>query len=326
LGLTVFALDLYFARPVGSVQTGLSAMQFLTAPGNVRVMIDLLGIGLFGGFYIVPLYALIQSRADPERLSRIIAANNILNALFMVVAALMAMALFRAGLNIPQVFLLNALLNVLVAVYIFSLVPEFTMRFMSWLIVGVLYRLRTRGTDRVPDEGPALVVCNHVSFVDALIVMGAVRRPIRFVMYHKIFRIPVLRWIFRIARAIPIAPAKEDAALMERAFAEIDAALAAGEVVGLFPEGQLTRDGEIGGFRSGVERILAARPVPVVPMALKGMWRSMWSRRNQRMYRARLPQRFRARVGLVVGDLLPAQQASASALEAIVRELRGDAA
>ena len=326
LGLTVFALDLYFARPVGSVQTGLSAMQFLTAPGNVRVMIDLLGIGLFGGFYIVPLYALIQSRADPERLSRIIAANNILNALFMVVAALMAMALFRAGLNIPQVFLLNALLNVLVAVYIFSLVPEFTMRFMSWLIVGVLYRLHTRGTDRVPDEGPALVVCNHVSFVDALIVMGAVRRPIRFVMYHKIFRIPVLRWIFRIARAIPIAPAKEDAALMERAFAEIDAALAAGEVVGLFPEGQLTLDGEIGGFRSGVERILAARPVPVVPMALKGMWRSMWSRRNQRMYRARLPQRFRARVELVVGDLLPAQQASASALEAIVRELRGDAA
>ncbi|PKM07459.1 MAG: glycerol acyltransferase [Gammaproteobacteria bacterium HGW-Gammaproteobacteria-4] len=326
LGLTVFALDLYFARPVGSVQTGLSAMQFLAAPGNVRVMIDLLGIGLFGGFYIVPLYALIQSRAAPERLSRIIAANNILNALFMVTAALLAMVAFRAGLNIPQVFLLNAILNVLVAVYIFSLVPEFTMRFMSWLIVGVLYRLRTRGTDRVPDDGPALVVCNHVSFVDALIVMGAVRRPIRFVMYHKIFRIPVLRWIFRIARAIPIAPAKEDAALMERAFAEIDAALAAGEVVGIFPEGQLTLDGEIGGFRNGVERILAARPVPVVPMALKGMWRSMWSRRNQRMYRARVPRRFRAHVELVADGPVAADRASAGALEAMVRELRGDAA
>src|SRR3546814_398149 len=178
----------------------------------------------------------------------------------MVVAALLAVALFHAGLNIPQVFVLNAILNALVAIYIFSLVPEFTMRFMSWLIVGALYRLHIRGTDAVPDEGPALVVCNHVSFVDALIVMVAVRRPIRFVMYHKIFRIPVLRWIFRIARAIPIAPAKEDAALMERAFAEIDAALAAGEVVGIFPEGQLTLDGEIGAFRTGVERILAARP------------------------------------------------------------------
>ncbi|PIQ36841.1 MAG: glycerol acyltransferase [Lysobacterales bacterium CG17_big_fil_post_rev_8_21_14_2_50_64_11] len=326
LGLTVFAVDLYFARPLGSVETGMSALQFLAAPGNVRVMIDLLGIGLFGGFYIVPLYALIQSRADPARLSRIIAANNILNALFMVVAALLAMAWFRAGLNIPQVFALNAILNVLVAIYIFSLVPEFTMRFMSWLIVGVLYRLRTRGTDLVPDDGPALVVCNHVSFVDALIVMGAVRRPIRFVMYHKIFRIPVLRWIFRIARAIPIAPAKEDAALMERAFAEIDAALAAGEVVGIFPEGQLTLDGEIGSFRSGVERILAARPVPVVAMALRGMWRSMWSRRSQHMYRARLPRRFRARVELVATGPIAADQASASALEAIVRELRGEAA
>lgn len=324
IGLTAFGLDLYFAQPVASIASGLSAAQFLAAPGHWRIVADLLLVGLFGGFYIVPLYALIQSRAAPERLSRIIAANNILNALFMVVAALLAMGLFAAGLNIPQLFLVTAVLNALVAIYIFSLVPEFAMRFLSWLIVSTLYRLQVRNTDAVPDEGPALLVCNHVSYADALIVMGAVRRPIRFVMYYKIFRIPVLSWIFRTAGAIPIASAKEDPALMERAFAQIQEALANGEVVGIFPEGQLTADGEIGGFRPGVERILATQPVPVVPMALKGMWRSMWSRRHRRMRHLRLPRRFRAHIELVAAEAMAPEQASAAALEVAVRELRGD--
>lgn len=326
MGLTLFGLDLYFARPVASAVSGLSALQFLGTAGNLRIVADLLLIGLFGGFYIVPLYALIQSRAAPERLSRIIAANNILNALFMVVASLMAMALFAFGLNIPQLFLITAVLNAMVAVYIFTLVPEFAMRFLSWLVISMLYRLRVKGTDAIPDEGPALVVCNHVSYADALIVAGAVRRPIRFVMYYKIFRIPVLSWIFRTAGAIPIASAKEDPELMERAFVQIHAALANGEVVGIFPEGQLTADGEIGVFRTGVERILAAQPVPVVPMALKGMWRSMWSRRNRRMRHLRLPRRFRALIELAAADPVQPDQASAAALEAKVRELRGDMA
>lgn len=200
------------------------------------------------------------------------------------------------------------------------------MRFLSWVAIVALYRIRTVGTDRIPDEGPAVVVCNHVSYMDALVVMGCVKRPVRFVMYHRIFRIPVLSWIFRTARCIPIAPAKEDPALMARAFAEIDAALAAGEVVGIFPEGALTRDGEIATFRSGIERILAERPVPVLPMALRGLWESMWSRRDSRMGRARLPRRFRAHIELVAGDLVQGDSATAAGLEGIVRELRGDAA
>lgn len=323
LGLTVFGLDLYFARPLPSPITGLGAWQFLAAPGNWRMALDLLLIGLFGGFYIVPLYAMIQSRSDASKLSRIIAANNILNALFMVLAALLAMGLFALGLNIPQLFLVVAALNAAVALYIFSLVPEFAMRFASWLLVGLLYRLQVRGSDAVPDHGPALIVCNHVSYADALILMGAVRRPIRFVMYYKVFDIPVLRWLFRTAGAIPIASAREDPELLQRAFAAIDAALANGEVVGIFPEGRLTPDGEIGTFRTGVERILAARPVPVIPMALRGMWQSMWSRRRTRLHHLRLPRRFRARVELVVAPARAAAEVDAARLEAIVRELRG---
>jgi 1-acyl-sn-glycerol-3-phosphate acyltransferase len=327
LGLTVFGIDLYLARPELAGATGLSWQAFLAAPGSLRIAADLLLIGMFGGFYIVPLYALIQQRAPREKLSRIIAANNILNAAFMVTAALLAIGLLAAGLSIPQLFLVAAVLNAVVAAYIFTLVPEFVMRFVAWLLVRTLYRLRIEGIEEhVPDEGPALLVCNHVSYMDALLIGGAVPRPVRFVMYYRIFRIPVLSWLFRTAGAIPIAGAKEDPALLQRAFEQIDATLAAGGLVGIFPEGGLTADGEIGTFRAGVDRVLAQRPVPVVPMALRGMWSSMWSRRDSRAGRMRLPRRFRAAVELVAAPPLAPQQATAMALEEQVRALRGDAA
>jgi len=324
IGLSVFGIDLYFAQPVASQAQNLDAWALLAQPGSWRVLMDLGLIGLFGGFYIVPLFALMQSRSPREEVSRVIAANNILNAIFMVAAALLAVGLFALGLNIPQVLLVTALLNAVVAVYIFRLVPEFLMRFLVWGAVNLLYRIRVHGVQQVPDEGPALVVCNHVSFMDALLVGGSVRRPIRFVMYYKIFKIPVLSWIFRTARAIPIAGAKEDPELMQRAFAEIEAALAAGELVGIFPEGQITRDGEINPFRSGVERILKTQPVPVIPVALRGMWGSLFSRKDSALRRMRLPRRFRARIELAIDAPLPAADASAAALESKVRALRGD--
>lgn len=326
LGMTVFGIDLYLQRPDVAPVTGLDWRQFLAAPGNLRLCLDLLLIGVSGGFFTVPLYALIQQRSPRELLSRIVAANNILNALFMVVAALLAMVLLQAGLNIPQLLLVLALLNALVAIHIFTLVPEFLARFLAWLVVRALYRLRLRGIDQVPDQGAAVLVCNHVSYMDAMLVLGAVPRPVRFVMYHRIYDTPGLRQLFRAARAIPIAGAREDPALMEAAFAQIDQALAEGELVGIFPEGGLTTDGEIAPFRKGIERILAARPVPVVPMALRGMWTSMWSRRDSRLRRMRLPRRFRAGIELVAGAPVDAAQASAALLEARVRELRGERA
>jgi 1-acyl-sn-glycerol-3-phosphate acyltransferase len=326
-GLTVFGIDLYFARPDAALQTALGWREFLTVPGNLRICLDLFLIGLSGGLYVVPLYALIQQRAPREKLSRIIAANNILNAFFMVIAAVLAITLLSAGMSIPQLLLLTALLNALVAVYIFTLVPEFVMRFIAWLLIRVLYRLRIEGIEEhVPDEGPALLVCNHVSFMDALLLGGAVPRPVRFVMYYKIYRLPVLHWLFKTAGAIPIAGAKEDPALMQRAFAEIEATLADGGLVGIFPEGGLTPDGEIATFRPGVERILAAQPVPVVPMALRGMWTSMWSRRDVGTGRMRLPRRFRADVSLVAAPPVPPAQVTAAGLEQQVRMLRGERA
>ena len=326
-GITVFLLDLYFARSGLAPVSGLGIESFLRQGGSVRLVIDLVGIGLFAGFFVVPLFALIQSRTPHSEMSRVIAGMNIQNAAFIVLAAALGIVVQRYfGWTIPQVFLALGIMNALVALWIFTLVPEFLMRFMSWVLVKVLYRLRTTGIEEhVPDEGAAMIVCNHVSYMDALILAGCIPRPVRFVMYHKIFRIPVMRWIFKTARAIPIAPAKEDAALMARAFDEIRATLAAGDLVGIFPEGRLTPHGDIGEFKRGVERMLEQQPVPVVPMALRGMWTSMWSKRDGRMGRMRVPRRIRAQVELVAGLQVPPELATAAELEARVRALRGDA-
>ena len=327
-GMSAFLLDLYFARPGLAPAGGLDLAQFLRQPGSVRLIVDLLGIGLFTGIFVVPLFALIQSRTHPSQMARVFAALNIQNSGFIVLAALAGLALQRGlGWSSPQMFLALAIANAVVAIWIFTIVPEFLMRFLSWLLVRTLYRLRLHGIEKnVPDEGPALIVCNHVSYMDALILAATIPRPVRFVMYYRIFNIPVMSWIFRTAKAIPIAGAKEDPELMRRAFEEIDAALAAGEIVGIFPEGALTKDGEIAAFKSGVEKILERRPVPVVPMALKGMWTSMWSRRDTRLGRMRVPRRFRAHVEVMAGEPMDGATATADVLEARVRALRGDAA
>ena len=330
-GISAFALDLYFARPGAAPITGLNVAGFLHAHGSLRILFDLMMIGVFGGFFLVPLFALVQNRTPKSELSRVIAGNNILNAMFIVAAAMSGILAQRLlHWSIPQFFLALAIANALVAMYIFTLVPEFLMRFISWLLVKTLYRLRVGGMNHIPDEGPALIVCNHVSYMDALILSGAISRPVRFVMYYKIFDIPVMNWIFRTAKAIPIAGARENPELMRHAFAEIEAALDAGELVGIFPEGALTKDGEIAPFKSGVERILAMRPVPVVPMALRGMWSSMWSRRlafdkSGRLRRMRLPRRFRAQVEAIADAPIDGRIANADMLEAKVRGLRGDA-
>jgi len=326
IGLTLFGIDLFFARPEAAMLHELSAYAFLAAPGSWRIVADFVLVGVFAGFYIVPLFALVQSRAPKSELSRVIAGNNIINALFIVAAAAFGIGLGAAGLSIPQIFLVAAILNAAVAIYIYTLVPEFLMRFLSWLIVSVLYRIRVEGAENVPDEGAAVLVANHVSFMDPLIVSAVTRRPPRFVMYYRIFNIPVLRFIFRTAKAIPIAGRREDEALMERAFAEVDRTLAGGDLVSIFPEGGITRDGEIAPFRPGIERILATRAVPVVPIALRGLWGSVFSRKDSALGRMRLPRRFRAHIEVAIGPPVPPELATAAELEARVRALRGDLA
>jgi 1-acyl-sn-glycerol-3-phosphate acyltransferase len=242
----------------------------------------------------------------------------------MVLAAVLAIAWFALGFSIPQLFILAGVLNALVATYIYTLVPEFLMRFLTWVFVNLMYRIKVRGLENIPETGPVLLVSNHVSFMDALVIGGSVRRPVRFVMDHSIFRIPVLGFIFRTARAIPIAPAREDPEALQKAFDRIDAELADGEVVCIFPEGKLTRDGEMSEFKRGVEKILERRPVPVIPMALRGLWGSFFSRRDGKAAMTQLPNRFWSRIELIATAPVPGNDASATGLQRIVAGLRGE--
>ncbi|MBX3685298.1 MAG: MFS transporter [Rhodocyclaceae bacterium] len=329
IGLTLFGLDLWWASPATVAATAASAAPLsigalLSEPASWRVLFDLVMIGVFGGFFIVPLYALIQTRSEPARRSRIIAGNNILNAAFMVVAAGLGAGLLAAGASIPQLILVTALLNAGVAIYIYTLVPEFLLRFIVWLLVHTVYRLKVVGDENIPEEGPAVIVANHVSFADALIIMAGSRRPIRFVMDHHIFRWPILSFVFRNSRAIPIAPAKEDPAMMERAFDEVAAALEAGELVGLFPEGRITDNGELYPFRPGIRRIVERTPVPVVPVALRGLWGSTFSRKGGPALSRPLRRGIFNRVELVSAPPLPPAEATPERLQGIVAGLRGE--
>lgn len=322
IGLTFFGILLWWCS--GGFPEGAAPHSWLALLGYGQawwILGSILGIGLFGGFYIVPLYALIQSRTAEHERARVIAANNILNALFMVASAIAAILFLSvAGLTIPQLFLVASLMNVAVNSYIFKIVPEFSMRFLIWLLGHSMYRVEHRNLQVIPEEGPAVLVCNHVSFVDALLIGGAIRRPVRFVMYYKIYDLPVLNFVFRTAGTVPIAGRNEDLLIYDAAFKKIAEYLRNGELVCIFPEGKLTRDGEIDEFKGGVQRILDENPVPVIPMALQGLWGSFFSYDpNKGLFR-----RLWSRVTLVAGEAIAPEQATRDLLQARVSELRGE--
>jgi 1-acyl-sn-glycerol-3-phosphate acyltransferase len=323
IGMTLFAADLYLSSRGMQPTALVGAAEFVRQSENWRVMADLFLLAMFAGFYSVPLYALMQSRCDPSHRARIIAANNILNAIFMVVASAMAWGLLAAGLTLPQLFLVVGIMNAAVAIFIYTVVPEFLMRFLCWLLVHTVYRLDKEGIENIPEEGPALLICNHVSFVDALVILAASPRPIRFVMDHQVFKTPIISFIFKTAKAIPIAPAKEDEALLNAAYDKVAEALEAGDLVGIFPEGRITDNGEIHPFRGGIKRIIDRTPVPVVPMALRGLWGSFFSRKGGPAMTKPFRRGMLSKIGLAVAVPVPAAAVTPDAMQAAVGALRG---
>lgn len=323
LGMSLFAADLFLAGTPGVASPAIrDVTAFLATPGSWRLMADLALLALFGGLYTVPLYAFIQHRTDAAVRARVIAGNNVMGALFMVASALVIAGFQEAGLSIPQTFLALAVMNAAVAFYVYKVVPEFLFRFLAWILAHVLYRLRTEGREHVPETGPALLVCNHVSFVDWLVIASACKRPVRFVMHHGFLAIPGLGFFFRDAKVIPIASARESGDVLAAAFDRIAAELEAGEVVCIFPEGRLTTDGALAPFRPGIERIVARTPVPVVPMALVGLWGSFFSHKDGAALR-RPFRRVWSRIRLVIGPPVPPAEVRADDLACRVAELGG---
>ena len=331
MGMSVFSIDLYFASSGLPPASSLGLAEFMAMPAHWRVLADLTLLSLFAGLYSVPMYALIQMRCQPTHRARIVAANNILNALFMIASAVMAGALLAVGFTIPHIFLLVGLANAVVAFYIFMLVPEYLLRFVAWVVSRLVYRFKVQGDEHIPTQGAALLVCNHVSFVDAVLLMAASPRPIRFLMDHRIFKVPLLGWLFRLAKAIPIAPQKEDAQAYEGAFEAAVAVLRDGELLAIFPEGGITRDGQLQAFKGGVVKILemavgeGLQPA-VIPMGLSNLWGSYFSRVEVRNGEAvAMVRPFRrgmfSRVGLRVGEPLVASAATLESLRGRVRGL-----
>ena len=323
LGMTVFAFDLYLASQAVPAATGalLSVGEFVAQPAHWRVMADLALLAFSAGLYSVPMYALIQLRAQPSHRARIIAANNILNALFMIVSSLLAGAMLGAGFSIPQVFGATAVLNILVVGYVFWLMPEYIVRLVMLVVTRVVYRLKVRGDEHLPTDGAAILVCNHVSFIDAVILGVCSPRPMVFLMDHRIFKTPGIGWFFRAVKAIPIAPQKEDPQAYEQAFERARQVLRDGDLLCLFPEGAITKDGRMQPFKAGIMKILASDPVPVIPAALHNLWGSSFSRIEGAAMARPLRRGLFNRIGLVVGEPIPPEAVTPEALQVRVQSL-----
>lgn len=306
IGMSVFCVHLYYAlngvmpSPSGNAY---GLLEFLSYKANWVVLVDLMMFSLCTGLFIVPMYSLIQMRSDPAYRARVIAANNILNSLFMIASSLFAAILLWVGLDVPQLFLVAAVAHVGICIYIFLLVPEYLFRFTAWMLTHCLYRFKVTGASHIPDKGACVLASNHVTFVDALLLLAASPRPIYFIMDHKIFRIPILGWLFRLVKAIPVAPKHEDEEAYQKAMSKALKVLEDGDILAIFPEGKLTKDGQLGEFKSGIMKIINDHPAPVIPMALVNMWGSFFSRiENGSAMKKPFRRGFFTSVGLNIGE------------------------
>ena len=315
IGLTLTALDLYFAtthfQPGGGSLLGVRA--FIAAPGAWRVLFDFFVLAVFGGLFSVPLYTLIQTRAAPESRARVIAGSNLLNALFIALSSLMLLALPKLGVSIPQTFLILAAMSALASAYIYTVIPEFLLRFFAWMLANLLYRIRVNGRENLPDEGAAIIAANHVTYIDWLVISSVYQRPLRFVMHQEFIELPLVGWAFRDAKVIPIASRRENEDVRAQAFERISEELEDGNVVCIFPEGELTRDGKLGTIRPGILKTLETHPVPVVPIRLDGFWGSFFSRKDGQALKKPF-RRFWSRVSLTVYPPLRPEEVSIDAL------------
>lgn len=321
LAITFFTTDLYFLQHHPATILNQDVHQFLIRGHHTWIIFDLLMIGIFAGLYNVPLYALIQDRSNPKHLSRVIAANNILNALFMVGSAIFAIILLKMGFTIPQLFLAVGVMNAIVTLIIFSIVPEFVVRLMIWLAINVIYRLKVNGIENLPRKGGVIYACNHVSFVDVLVLTAVSRRPIRFLMDKRLFNTPLLKQISMFGKAIPITTGKECEETKRKAFEEADRALKQGDVIGIFPEGSITRDGKIAVFKKGIEELIRREAVPVVPMAIHGLWGSFFSRKHNGRAMSTWPRRLWSRIRLNIGEPILPKDATAERLQIAIEDL-----
>ena len=321
LGITIFGYLMATSVPSNLPQFT-TFVEFIQYEGLWLLFFYLLMIGASGGLFIVPLYALMQHRAKETERAQVIAGLNIFNSLFMVGSAVLGIiCLSVLNMTIPQLFALLSILNFVVAAYIFLQIPVFAVRFVVWMLTHTIYRVKHKNLHHLPEQGGALIVCNHVSYMDALLLSAVCPRLIRFVMEEDYANWTPIRRFLRRTGVIPISAGNRSS--IRRAFNDVEQALNQGHIVCIFPEGKLTTDGEIHEFMRGIDIILRRSPVPVIPMALKGLWGSYFSRAKGRACKG-IPSRFWSKLEIEAGEPVMATEATAKVMYDQVRALRGD--
>ena len=322
IGLSLFSFFLFYVLdPIVPATAAIGLGEFLQSSHGWKISLNLFLLSVFAGFYIIPLNTLVQSSCKKEEVSRFISCNNILNAIAMVIGAAFLGLLYSLDISISKIFLILSILNLAVATYIYTVIPEFLLRFLVWILSKLMYKFRVENEHNFPLQEPALLVCNHITYVDWLFIASACRRPVRFVMDYKYFNIPLVGFAFRGGKVIPIAKAKENKEIMDKAFEKVKEELKAGHIVCIFPEGRLTKDGEMGGFRPGIERLVEETPVKVIPMALSGLWASLFSL-NPESPLKRFPGKLFRKVTLNVGTPIAPGEVKAEKLFEEVKKLR----
>ncbi len=320
LGISIFGLLMAISIPE-SLPNFNSFHQFVMYSELWPLFAYLLLLGISGGIFIVPLYSLMQLRAKPDERAQVIAGLNIYNSLFMVGSAVLGIVCLSVlELSIPQLFVLLALGNTLVMLYLFHQVPIYAFRFFTWVVTHTMYRVKHKNLQHLPEKGGALIVCNHVSYMDALLLSAVCPRLIRFVMEEDYTKLPPIRRFLKRAGVIPISATNRSS--IRNAFKEVERALHEGHIVCIFPEGKLTSDGEVAEFMRGMELIIKRSPVPVIPMALKGLWGSYFSRYKGRACKG-LPTRFWTKLEIEAGEPISPKEASCETLRQSVSNLRG---
>ena len=287
--------------PVGSLGLALFALAFAWSSSYVGAALNLTALGFFGGFFAVPLNALLQHRPADHEKGRVQATNNFVQTIGILLAIGLIAQLNAVGLSIRQILVIAGALTVLVNVYILVRLPDFFVRFSLWMLTHTIYRIRIVGRPHVPERGPALLVANHVSMIDGLLVGACIQRFVRFLVYGPYYRKPIIHTLLKRMHAIPIGPNRKE---IVEAIATARAELAAGHVVCIFAEGAISRTGNLLPFKRGFERIVEGLDVPIVPIYLDRVWGSIFSFKNGRFIWKK-PERLPYPVTVAFGDPIP---------------------
>ncbi len=295
----------YGLIPLGSIGLTLfGSLLYRSGLSFGAVALNLAMLGFFSGFFIIPISAIIQHRPNKDSKGGVLAATNLLSfiGVFLASAVWYGMKTL-VHFDPPTIFLASALITLIGTMYVLTILPDMLLRFLLWLFTHSVYRIKVTGRDNIPDKGGALFVCNHLSFVDGLLLIASTDRFVRFIMYKGIYDLPFVKPFVRIMGAIPISSQLRPREML-RSLQEASDAIKRGEVVCIFAEGQITRIGQLLPFRRGLTRIMKDVHAPIIPVCLDGVWGSIFSYEKGRFLWKR-PHRLAQPVTVSYGKPMP---------------------